>query len=74
MTPIFAGITDKIGRRTEIFFITSVFIVLTFVLWIFMPTCPHGGCYSYYIPILFNGFGTAMFSAVAYPAVPLTVD
>lgn len=39
-----------------------------------IPTCPEGGCYWYYIPIVLSGLSGAMISCVVYPAVPLVVE
>ncbi|KRX07068.1 Major facilitator superfamily domain, general substrate transporter [Pseudocohnilembus persalinus] len=73
-TPFVAHLTDKIGRRSEIFILTSIMMIITFIMWMYIPICPEGGCYWFYMPILFNGLGTSFFSAVVYPAVPLTVE
>lgn len=45
-----------------------------FLLWMYIPTCPEGGCYDFYYPILTLGFSIALMGSVVYAIIPLVVD
>ena len=74
--PIFGIISDKIGKRVK-FIITSLSILIFgFFLSAVIPGCPPDKekCYYELAPLFFIGIGYAIYLAVFYGSIPLTVE
>ncbi len=83
ITPSMGLLTDYIGKRSEINFLSSIFMSLSFVLFITLPTCPPQSSsdvgkmscnIDFIIPLIVNGVGACLLSAVIYPCIALTCE
>ena len=76
MTPLFGYITDKIGKRSHLMILATLILASSFVMLVIFPMCQNSGnCDIYYIvPLLVNGLGGSLFTAVIWPCIPLICD
>jgi len=75
ISPIFGLVGDKCGKRVQLIMASNLILILAFFISMVLPGCPdEGTCYYEFAPLLFVGIGYAIYLAVFWGSIPLTVE
>mmetsp|Transcript_12569 Transcript_12569/g.21157 ORF Transcript_12569/g.21157 Transcript_12569/m.21157 type:complete len:177 (+) Transcript_12569:128-658(+) len=70
-SPFLGYMVDRVGMRSPLILISSLFLILSFTLSMMVPACDR--CLNQVAPQILLGVGFSLYASVMWASIPLTV-
>jgi MFS family permease len=71
-TPFIGLIIDKVGRRTIFIILSTILLIIAFILSMVVPECDQ--CYNEVYPLVITGIGYSIYASAMWGSIPYTVS